>query len=253
MNDDMNDDMHGDMRGDMRGDMHRETVRVAVDDGVFDCLLVRPGASGPAPVIIVLQEIFGVNPGIRSIAAHYGQAGYLALCPDLFWRSERKLSMSEANPDHAERGFALYRAYDFDRGVEDIAATIALARTLPGSSGKVGVTGYCLGGLLTFLAAARTGGDAFAAYYGGGTERFVDRAGGIRAPLLYHLAEEDEYIGREAQRAIRAALAEVPSATVYGYPGCNHAFARPGGSHYHAASATLANDRTDRFFAQALR
>ena len=161
--------------------------------------------------------------------------------------------MSEADPADAERGFALYNAYDVDRGVDDIAAAIALARTLPGSSGKVGVTGYCLGGLLTFLAAARTDADAFAAYYGGGTERFVDRAAGIRAPLLYHLAEEDEYIGRDAQFAIRAALARVPSATVHSYAGCNHAFARPGGSHYDAASATLANDRTDRFFAQALR
>lgn len=233
--------------------MDSDTVQVQAADGVFDCLLVRPAAAGPVPVIIVLQEIFGVNPGIRSIAVHYAQAGYLALCPDLFWRSERNLSMSEANPADNEYGFALYRAYDFDRGVDDIAAAIALARSLPGSSGKVGVTGYCLGGLLTFLAAARTDGDAFAAYYGGGTERFVDRAAGIRAPLLYHLAEQDEYIGPGAQAAIRAALADVPSATVHAYPGCHHAFARPGGSHCDAASATLANERTDRFFARTLR
>ena len=233
--------------------MNEETVQVAVDDGAFDCLLARPAAPGPAPAIIVLQEIFGVNPGIRGIAAHYAEAGYLALCPDLFWRSERNLSMSESNPDHAESGFALYKAYDFDKGVDDSAAAIAVARALPGSSGKVGVTGYCLGGLLTFLAAARTDADAYVAYYGGGTERFVDRAAGIRAPLLYHLAGQDEYIGPEAQRAIRAALADVPSATVHGYPGCSHAFARPGGEHYDAASATLANERTDRFFAQTLR
>jgi carboxymethylenebutenolidase len=233
--------------------MENETVQVTVADGVFDCLLVRPASAGPAPVVIVLQEIFGVNPGIRSIAQHYADDGYLALCPDLFWRSARNLSMSEADPVHTERGFALYNSYDFDRGVDDIAAAIALARGLPGSSGKVGVTGYCLGGLLTFLAAARTDADAFAAYYGGGTERFVDRARGVRAPLLYHLAGEDEYIGPDAQRAIRAALADVPSATVHTYEGCNHAFARPGGSHYDAASATLANERTDRFFAHTLR
>ena len=235
--------------------MNTETVQVDVADGTFDGLLVHNGApaTGPAPVIIVLQEIFGVNAGIRAIAQHYAAAGYLALCPDLFWRSERNLSMSEADPDHMARGFELYNAYDFDQGVDDIAAAMALARELPGSSGKVGVTGYCLGGLLTFLAAARTDGDAFVAYYGGGTERFIDRASGIRAPLLYHLAEEDEYIGPDARRAIRAALADVPSATVHGYAGCNHAFARPGGSHFDAASATLANDRTDRFFAETLR
>jgi carboxymethylenebutenolidase len=233
--------------------MDSETVQVAVPDGEFDCLLARPASPEPAPVIIVLQEIFGVNPGIRSIARHYAGAGYLALSPDLFWRSERNISMSEANPDHVARGFALYNEYDVDQGVDDIAAAIALARRLPGSSGKVGVTGYCLGGLLTFLAAARTDADAFVAYYGGGTERFVDRAAGVKAPLLYHLAEEDEYIGPTAQRAIQTALADVPSATVHSYAGCNHAFARPGGSHFDAAQADLANDRTDRFFAQILR
>jgi carboxymethylenebutenolidase len=233
----------------------QESVQVSVADGQFDCVVVRPASDAPAPVIIVLQEIFGVNAGILSIARHYADSGYVALCPDLFWRSERNLSMDESNPGHWERGFALYKEYDFDRGVDDIVAAIAVARTLPGGSGKVGVTGYCLGGLLTFLTAARTDAlaDAFVAYYGGGTEQFVDRAPTIRAPLVYHLAEADEYIGPEAQQAIRAALAEVPLATVYSYPGRNHAFARPGGNHYDEADATLANGRTDAFFAATLR
>jgi len=233
--------------------MRNETVQVDVADGRFDCLLMRPATGSPAPVVIVLQEVFGVNPGIRSIARHYAEDGYLALCPDLFWRAERNLSMDESNPDHMARGFSLYGSYDLERGVDDIAAVIALARHLPGSSGKVGVTGYCLGGLLTFLAAARTGSDAFAAYYGGGTDRFTGRARTIAAPLLYHLAGDDEYIGPAAQAAIRAALAEVPSAMAHTYPGRNHAFARPGGAHFDAADAALANTRTDRFLALHLR
>ena len=224
------------------------TIEIAVAEGSFGAHIVRPGAAGePAPVVVVLQEIFGVNPGIRSIAREMAGHGFIALCPDLFWRSQPGLSMNEADPGHQERGFALYLAYDFDQGVGDVLAAIAAARTLEGASGKVGVMGYCLGGLLTFLAAASGAGaaaDAAVAYYGGGTERFLERAARIDAPLLMHLAEEDEYIDNPAQAAIRAALAASANVTVHGYPGQSHAFARPGGAHFDRAAADLAWRRT---------
>jgi carboxymethylenebutenolidase len=228
-----------------------EQLQVSVPDGSFACYVARPAGPGPYPVIVVLQEIFGVNAGIRSIATGYAAKGYIAVCPDLFWRSEPGLSMSEDDEGAMDKGFKLYNAYDFEQGVDDIAATVAACRTLPGASGKVGVTGYCLGGLLTFLTAARIDADAFVAYYGGGTERFIDRAPKISAPLLYHLAGADEYIGPEAQAAIRAALTQ-KNVEVHVYPGCNHAFARPGGNHYDAAAATLANERTDAFLRKHL-
>jgi carboxymethylenebutenolidase len=174
------------------------------------------------------------------------------VAPDLFWRAEPGLSMSEDSEGDWAKGFALYSAYDFDKGVQDIAATVAAARNMPGANGKVGVTGYCLGGLLTFLSAARFSADAYVAYYGGGTEKYVDEARHINGPLLYHLAGEDEYIGKDAQAAITAALSGKPEVQVYTYPGRNHAFARPGGSHYDDADAKLANARTDAFFKQYL-
>jgi carboxymethylenebutenolidase len=123
---------------------------------------------------------------------------------------------------------------------------------MEGASGKVGVTGYCLGGLMTFLSAARTDGDAFAAYYGGGTDRHLHEADNIGAPLLYHLAGADEYINEKAQYGIRSALAGKHNAEVHTYPGCKHAFARPGGQHYDEAAASLANRRTEEFFARTL-
>lgn len=229
-----------------------EKIQIDVEDGSFACHVERPATPGPHPVIVVLQEIFGVNEGIRSIARNYAMKGYIAVAPDLFWRSEPGLSLSEDKPGHWDQGFALYTAFDIDRGVRDIAATIAAARLLPGASGRVGVTGYCLGGLLTFLSAARTDGDAFVAYYGGGTDRYLDEARHIRAPLLYHLAGADEYIGPDAQQAILAALDPLPNAMAYVYPGRDHAFARPHGSHYEAADATRANGRTDAFLQQQL-
>jgi carboxymethylenebutenolidase len=203
-------------------------------------------------VLVVLQEVFGVNEGIRSIMRNYAAKAYIAIAPDLFWRAEPGLSMSEADPGSLEKGLSLYAAYDMERGVRDIATVIAAGRELDGASGRVGVTGYCLGGLLTFLCAARTDADAFAAYYGGGTERYLDEAKAISAPLLYHLAGADEYIGPMAQAAIRSVLEPMPNVELHVYRGRNHAFARPGGSHYDAADAGLANSRTDGFFLRHL-
>lgn len=224
------------------------TIDIAVADGSFAALVVRPGrAHESAPVVVVLQEIFGVNPGIRSIAHEMAAHGFIAVCPDLFWRSERGLSMHEGDPAHQERGFALYRAYDFEQGVADVGATIAAARVLDGASGRVGVMGYCLGGLLTYLSATTGAADAAVAYYGGGTERFLERAGRVDTPLLMHLGEEDEYIDKPAQAAIRAALEGRPGVTIHGYPGQWHAFARPGGAHFDRAAADLANGRTLAF------
>lgn len=229
-----------------------ESLRIKTPDGEFSCYVARPSADTPAPVVVVIQEIFGVNAGIRSIADDYAKRGFIAVCPDLFWRAEPGLDMSEAKEGDWAKGFALYQAYDRDRGVADIAATIASARTLSGSNGKVGVSGYCLGGLMTYLSAARTDGDAFVAYYGGGTDSYLDEVGNIKRPLLYHLAGDDEYIDAAAREKITQALKTNPHAEFHVYPGRNHAFARPNGNHYDANDASLANGRTDAFFRKHL-
>ena len=230
-----------------------ETLTITTAEGNFDCYVARPDVVGAYPVIVILQEIFGVNAGIRTIADNYAAKGYIAVAPDLFWRAEPHLDLSEANEADVAKAFSLYQGYDFDHGVRDIAATISAARTLEGSTGKVGVTGYCLGGLMTYLSAARTDGDAFAAYYGGGTDGYLSEAKHIGMPLIYHLAGDDGYIKPDAQQAIKAALEDKADAEVHIYAGCDHAFARLGGSHYDHDAATLANSRTDEFFARTLR
>lgn len=228
------------------------TLTIQVADGQFNCYLARPANTDNAPVIVVLQEIFGVNAGIRSIADDYAARGYIAIAPDLFWRAEPGLSLSEQQAADWARGFALYSGYDFDSGVGDIAAVIAAARTLPGASGKVGVTGYNLGGLMTYLSATRAEADAFVAYYGGGTEKYIGEVLNVDKPLLYHLAEEDEYINKDAQAAILNGFRSNPHIEVHNYPASNHAFARQGGNFYNTEAATLANARTDAFFRQNL-
>lgn len=230
-----------------------ETVSIATEDGTFSALVVRPDDPAPAPVIVVLQEIFGVNAGIRQIAAEYAVQGYIAVCPDLFWRLEPGLSLSEHTEANWKKGFDYYSRYDFDQGVDDILKTVAQARSLPGSTGKVGLTGYCLGGLLTFLGAARGAPDVAVAYYGGGTERYVVEGDKVACPLLMHLAGEDEYIGPDARQTILAALKDNPNIEVRVYPGRNHAFARPGGDHYDETDANTANGRTLAFFDARLK
>jgi carboxymethylenebutenolidase len=197
---------------------------------------------------VVLQEIFGVNADIRETCDELASCGFLAIAPDLFWRHEPGLDLNSWSESDWEKGLTLYRAYDLDRGVRDIAATIQAARTIEGSSRMVGVMGFCLGGLLTFLTAAREPVDAAVAYYGGNTERYLEEATCVVTPLLMHLGEEDEFISKEAQRDIKVAFASNSNAEVHSYPGCSHAFARRTGTHFDAVAAKVANARTLAFF-----
>jgi carboxymethylenebutenolidase len=228
-----------------------QTIDIQTEGGEFSCYVARP-ISTTAPVVIVLHEIFGVNDDIRLTCSELANAGFLTIAPELFWRQERGVDLSSWSDAEWKKGLALYGDYDRDVGVRDIIATVRAGEQLQGASGKVGVMGFCLGGLMTYLTAARHNIDAAVAYHGGDTESYLGEARGITAPLLMHLAEEDEFISKDAQSRIKAALADVPSATIHSYPGCNHAFARHTGLHYDAKAAALANGRTQAFLARHL-
>jgi len=229
-----------------------EYITVTTPDGSFSAYVARPKAL-PAPAIVVIQEIFGVNADLRDTCDELAAQGYLAVSPDLFWRMEPGVDMSDQSEAEWKKGFALYTAFDYDAGVADIVATMETARTLPGASGRVGLMGYCLGGLMTFITTARKGADASVVYYGGSTEKYLGEADNIKNPLLMHLGEEDEYISKDAQKAIIAALKDNPFAQVFTYPGCKHAFARHRGTHYDKDAAALANGRTADFFKSHLK
>lgn len=229
-----------------------QTINISTEGGEFSAYVAKPAVT-PAPVIVVLHEIFGVNADIRQTCQELADQGFIAIAPEMFWRQEHGVDLNNWSEEEWEKGFAFYTAYDRDTGVKDILATIRAARQLDGANGKVGVMGFCLGGLMAFLTAARQDIDAAVAYHGGDTERYLDEAHAITAPLLMHLAEEDEFISKDAQAQIKAALANVPGAIVYSYPNQNHAFARHTGEHYNADAAALANGRTAAFFAEHLR
>ncbi|UQA59953.1 dienelactone hydrolase family protein [Polyangium aurulentum] len=226
--------------------------RIRSAEGSFDGYLARPAAVA-APAIVVLHEVFGVNVDLRATCDELAAAGFIAICPELFWRQgESHVDLSVQSQPDWEKGLALYKAFDIDAGVRDVEATIAAARPLTGAVGRVGVMGFCLGGLLTFLAAARTRVDAAVAFHGGRTEEFLGETADIDGPLQMHLAEEDEFIPKKAQREIAAALAGNPKFEVFSYPGCRHAFSRHGGMHFNAEAARLSRARTFAFFNREL-
>jgi carboxymethylenebutenolidase len=142
--------------------------------------------------------------------------------------------------------------FDSDKGVEDIQASIDHLRSAPGVSGKVGAVGYCLGGKLAYLAAARTDCDASVGYYGIMIQEMLGEAANITKPLMLHIAEADEFVPPEAQKTIAAGLKANPRVTLHFYPHLRHAFARREGKHYDRAGAELANERTATFFQQNL-
>ncbi len=228
-----------------------ETLTITTPDGDFTAYLARPATGDAAPpAIVVIQEIFGVNQVMRDICDKLAGEGFLAVCPDLFWRIEPGIDITDKSEAEWKKAFELFNAFDVDAGVSDIDATIDAIR--PQSSGKVGAVGYCLGGLLAFLTATRTDADASVSYYGVGLEKHVGEAEKLEKPLLLHVAEEDKFVPKEAQQVIFAALKDHPQITLHTYAGRDHAFAREGGEHYDAADASLANGRSLAFFKKTL-
>jgi carboxymethylenebutenolidase len=230
----------------------KDRITIGGRDGAFGAYIAPPKVL-PAPAVVVLHEVFGVNSDIRKTCDELAEQAFIAVAPDLFWRQEPGVDLSVTSEPDWQHGLRLYQAYDRDAGARDVKDTVNSVAKLPGCTGRVAVLGYCLGGLMTFLTAARYGVDAAVVYHGGDTEKYLDEIDGLDAPLLMHLAEEDEFISKPAQAAIKAALASKPNATVYSYPGQHHAFARHNGTHYDAEAAALANGRTSEFLHQQLR
>jgi carboxymethylenebutenolidase len=226
-------------------------VDIELDGGSIRAFVEHP-PSGKGPVVVVLHEVFGLNADMRASCRELADHGFLAVVPELFWRQERGVDLSPRTPSDIDKAIALYEIYDRDQGAEDIADVMEFAATIPGASGKVGLVGYCLGGLMAYLVSARHGADAAVAYYPGMAENYLSEADKIQSPLMIHLGGDDEYISQGAQRSVSGAVAANPAVLIHAYPGCGHAFARHSGERYDADAAALANARTWRFLKDKL-
>ena len=212
--------------------------------------LAEPGST-PKAAIVVIQEIFGVNSGIRRKCDALAAAGYLAIAPDLFWRIEPSIELDPDVPEEMQRGLDLMGKFDQDQGIQDIEATIRFARERIGG-GKVGAVGYCLGGRLAFMTAARTDIDASVGYYGVGIDGLLGEKHAIANPVLLHVPVEDHFVDKDSQKRMHEGLDDHPKVTLYDYPGEDHGFATEIGARRSDAAARLADERTMAFFAKYL-
>ena len=220
-------------------------------DGDFSAYLSTP-AGGSGPGLLVIQEIFGVNQSMRQMCDDFAAQGYVALCPDIFWRQEPGIQITDKSDEEWQRAFQLFQGFDVDKGIEDLKDSLATLRGLDACAGKAGTVGYCLGGKLAFLMATRSDADCNVGYYGVGLDELLGEIDDISAPLMLHVAEKDDFCPPEAQTKLRDSLESHRHAALHFYAGMPHAFARAGGIHYDADAATLANGRTYDFLKQHL-
>ncbi len=216
----------------------------------FDAWLALPPA-GSGPGLLLLQEIFGVNEHIRTVAEQYALDGFVVLAPDVFWQQQRRLDIGYT-PDDVQRGRALAMAADRPALQRDLADAVKDLRARPEVKGRgVGAFGYCMGGRLAYVAAATAGVDAAVAYYGGGIQDALDLAPRISCPMQFHYGALDANIPLTAVDKVRAAMAGKP-AEVFVYDTADHGFNCWARGSYHAASAALAHGRALQFFAERL-
>lgn len=224
------------------------------EEALFDAYMAAPAYAAKA-AIIVIPEIFGVNPGIRQKCDRLAADGYLAVAPDIFWRFAPGV---ELNPDveaELQEAFGYFGQYDANDGVKDIETVIRAIRSgIDGQSpvAKVGCVGYCLGGRLAYMAATRTDISASVGYYGVMIDQMLNEAHAIASPLMLHIPTADHFVGPGAQAAIHAGLDAHPKVTLHDYEGLDHGFATEMGDRRDDAGAELADSRTAAFFAEHL-
>ena len=197
----------------------------------------------PRGAVVVIQEIFGVNDHIREVADGYARDGYVAIAPQIFDRVERDVELGYQEADLGRGVEIAFQKLDHKLALQDVQAAVDAAA----AHGKVGVVGYCFGGLLTWRAACELSGiDAAVAYYGGGIVREADRQ--PRCPVVMHFGEKDAHIPMKDVDTIKAAQRDV---RIFVYP-ADHGFNCDHRASYDAESADLARQRTLEFFAEHL-
>lgn len=226
-------------------------IKTMSGDASFNAYIARPSGT-PKAAVIVIQEIFGVNAGIRRKCDKLAAEGYLAVAPDLFWRIEPGVDLDPDKEDELQQAFGYMGKNDFDANVRDIEATIHFIRREEGVV-KVGCVGFCMGGKLAYMTAARTDIDASVGYYGVMIDQMLDESKAIARPLMLHIPTADHFVGPEAQAAMHKGLDDHPKVTLHDYDGLDHGFATEIGNRRDEAGAELADSRTAAFFSENLK
>ena len=224
------------------------TVRIPTSDGEFSGHLTLP-RKGKGPGVVVLQEIFGVTASILKVCEYLAARQFTVLAPELYWRTNPGVELAENDYENAR---AIRAKTDDNKASDDASAAIEFLRKHETCTGKVGVVGYCWGGLISYLTAVRHKPDAAVGYYGVGIDKKLDLAKDLSCPLMLHYAGLDQYAGPDVAQKVRETFKNDSRVTIWEYPKAGHAFARPGGAHFEAASADLADMRSLSFLVEHL-
>ncbi|EKM99543.1 MULTISPECIES: dienelactone hydrolase family protein [Acidocella] len=235
--------------------MREIKLKAADQSGEFSAFVWEPKglkAGKEAGAVVVIQEIFGVNDSLRETAASLAEQGFITIAPDLFWRLEPGVNISDKSDAEWQKAFDLMNRFDQDKGIEDLKTTLAEARELPGCNGNAGTIGFCLGGRLAVMMATRSDSDVNVSYYGVGLDSLLPEFDRIQAPLMLHIADEDEFFPAEGREKLIEGLEGNEWVDAFVFPEVQHAFARVGGVHYDARAATIANGHTTELLAEIL-
>ena len=208
----------------------------------FDAYLSRPTGAGPS--IMIFTEMFGMARHNFELADGYARRGFHALVPNLFWRSPYPGELGYDEPDRSA-AFARLKAFDVDAGGRDIVTAVEWLRGQPLSDGKVFALGFCAGGRMAFVAAARGRVDAAVSFYGMGIAKHADEFAAVRCPVHLHYGLKDPHIPQaEVDEVVQLARGR-PNIEIFLYAEAGHSFFNPIRPGYHAASAKIAGERLD--------
>jgi carboxymethylenebutenolidase len=231
-----------------------QTIALAQDASrTFDTYLARPD-HGKAPSIMIFTEMFGIGHHNRDMAEDFARRGFNALIPNLFWRSAFPGELAFAGPDR-DAAWARLAAFDVDAAGRDISTAVQWLRAQSFSNGLVFALGFCAGGRMAFVAAARAQLDAAVSFYGMGIAKHDAEFARVNCPVQLHYGLKDPHIPQPEIDAVTRAAERRPNIEIFLYADAGHSFFNPIRPGYHAASAKLAGERLDalidRVFAAA--
>jgi carboxymethylenebutenolidase len=231
-------------------------VTVGLGSGSFSAYFSTPRGT-PAPGLVLMQYICGVNAVMRALADRFAGEGYAVVVPDLFWRQEPNVRLMndplQPNSNEQKKALALNAGFDDEGGVADLKQTLQWLRRQPECNGRAGTLGYCLGGRTAFLMATRSDAECNVGYYGVAIEKYLGEAPAIHRPLLLHIAGRDALSSEAARDDIVRTLSPLPQVELEIYPEAGHAFAHLPGPNHRADDAALADKRSLVFLARHLR
>lgn len=223
--------------------MSSHKIRVtAASGGEFDAYIAEPPA-GTGPGLVIIQEIFGVNHHMRSLADRYARQGFLVAVPDLFWRMEPGVELTY-DDQGMKKGLDLYANFNTNDAIADIDATVNALKNHDRCTKKVATVGFCMGGKLSYLAAARLNVDAAVSYYGGGIQDHLEEGSRIKCPAVLHYGQNDDHIPADAISKVRKELAANQNIEIFVYPGTGHGFNCDERKDFHKQSAEVAYARS---------